>query len=136
MMRFWANTLRVLGFTLFVWTVANQSWWALGMLGAEEPIIRNILESAVTAALCFGAAAALIKLESLDDRISRQNAAIRRLMPQSARKPIDDDLAPVAPQNWTNYKQRALDPEREKDSAYEQRLARRWRYRVKATVRH
>jgi hypothetical protein len=138
-MRFWAFTLRLLGSIMFIWTLASQSWWVLGTgttLGTERIILTNILESAVLAVLCFAGAAALMRLEQVDARISRQNAAIRRLLPSDGRRPTDDSLAPTAPQNWRDFTPRPRDPEREKDSEYQQLLARRWRYRVKPTNIH
>lgn len=138
-MRFWAFILRLLGSVSFIWTLASQSWWVFGTgttLGADRTILTNILESAVLAALCFAGAAALIRLEQIDERTSRQNAALKRLLPSNGKRPTDDSLAPTAPQNWREFTPRPHDPERETDSEYEQRLARRWRYRVKPTNIH
>jgi hypothetical protein len=128
-MLFWIIALRVAGSAYFIWTIAAQPWSSLGMgTSIENAIVSSIFQSAVVAVVCYGLAAGLTRLEQLDERTEKHSLALRRLLPPGKKSPQDHDLAPHAPQNWQEFKPRPLDPEREKDASFEQRLARRWRY--------
>ncbi len=127
-MLFWSITLRAIGTVYFVWTTAAQVYGLNHTWGTRDTFITTILQSAVLAALCFGLAAGLHHLERLDERTTRHSTALKLLLPPSRRKSYDSDLAPEAPRNWVEFKPRPFDPTRDKDSGYEQRMARRWRY--------
>jgi hypothetical protein len=112
-MSFWSITLRITATIYLVYTFASDP--------------SNIAQSVMIALLCFAVAAGLDRLAQLDDRTRQHSAALRRLLP-GRKSTTDDELAPHAPTGWAQFKKRPLDPEREKDSGYDQRLARRWRY--------
>lgn len=128
-MRFWIVALRIAGSLIFaVGTVGETIRLFLPHsfhISDYHPYIVHILELAVMALLCFGAASALNTLRRMDERTRRQNAALRQLLPNSFQR---RDLAPHAPTNWQEYKPRPVEPEREKDSGLQQRLAQRGRY--------
>lgn len=130
-MRFWAQALRILGALWFVWTIINQLRQLFGgtnvIGGAGWWLISGLLQAAVFSGLCFGVASGLESLARMDERISR-----RSTLPDK-KPPVRRSIAPVAPQNWKEFNPRP--PESEKDTLYEQRLAQRWRYRVKPKKR-
>lgn len=135
-MRFWALILRILGLVWFGWIVITNFKWLIDPysvigLDARGVAVENILQAAVTAALCFGVASGLDKLTEIEGRVSRQNAVMQHSKPEL---PVSKkrDLAPVAPANWQEFKPRP--PEPEKDPGYEQRMAQRGRYRVRRTA--
>jgi hypothetical protein len=90
--------------------------------------VNNILQSGALTALCLAVASGLGRLEEIDNRTLKHSAALRRLLPPGQKSLQDDELAPHAPQNWTEFKPRPFDPEHEKDTGYDKRLAQRWRY--------
>lgn len=113
-MRFWALILRFLGFTWFVWILVTNLQTILEPyvifeieLDFRQTAVENIARAAVNAALCFGVAAGLEALARIEARISRQNAALQRLIPSSGgyqpEQPVKRSLAPKAPWDLPEY---------------------------------
>ncbi len=126
-MLFWTIALRAIAVIAFFWTLISQPWEMLA-IGEGNTIFSNILQGGTLMILCLAVAAGLDRLDHIDQRTARHSTALKLLLPPSARRTQNSDLAPEAPRDWAVYKPRPFDPLREKDSGYEQRMARRWRY--------
>lgn len=113
-MPFWSITLRIVGAVYILWTIIDQP--------------STLPQSIVMAVICFAVAAGLDRLDQLDERSRQHSAALRRLLPSGRKSTTNDELAPHAPRGWVQFRPRPVDVEREKDPAYDQRLARRWRH--------
>lgn len=114
-----AIVLRLIGVGCFLWTAITQN-----------VSINDVMQSVVLMLLCFVASRILDELDSIAAHTKKQDSALTKLLQSTPNKNTrkSDDLAPHAP-NWAEIKPRPSEPE--KDSGYEQRLARRWRYMPK-----
>lgn len=110
-MRVWALILRFLGFAWFVWVfIANlrtllEPYVILEIeLDFRLTAAENIVQAAVTAALCFGVASGLEALARMENRISSQNAAPPRSMPPAEKQqPVKRDVAARSPWDLPGY---------------------------------
>lgn len=131
-MRFWIWGLRILGAVWFVYIVLDLPWGSLS-LNTEQGLMiggligRGLLYAAMQVSVVLGLAEVMSRQMRLEDRISHQNSESRRVSTPAEKPPVRRSIAPVAP-NWPEIKPRS--PEPEKDDGYEQRLARRGRYRL------
>lgn len=122
-MNFWIATLRMTGLGLLGLVVAGTAILLTNLqtftLSSAYTFILTIVIGLAVALICLGTAVALDTLRTIEQRTVRR----RQLPPNDNRR----DLAPHAPTNWVEFKKRPVDPEREKDAGYYQRLARRRR---------
>lgn len=139
-MAIWTVLLRAVGTMVLLFGMGGGIFRLLAfnsvIYSAQDayPFIMDILYSLAFTLLCFGAATALNVLRKLENRAARQTAVLRHLMQPSDKFPLAEavqytvrrDIAPHAPTGWQDFRPRPPEPER--DSGYDQRLARRARY--------
>lgn len=132
-MALWIATLRMTGLSLFGLTTVGAFLLVSSLptrsLADNFAYGLMLTGTVALALLSISVAAGLHTLRDIDQRTRRHNAALRALLPkQHQQYQPPPDLAPHAPTNWREFKPRPLDPAREKDEGYEQRMARRGRY--------
>lgn len=128
-MALWIATLRMTGLTLLGLTAAGTfllvSSLATRSIADNFSYVLMLAGTFALALMSLSVAAGLHTLRDIDQRTRRQNGALRMLLPRQYKAP---DLAPHAPTNWTEYKQRPVEPERERDQGFAHRFAQRHRY--------